>query len=200
MKKIVCVSLLATVVVATGAANAGAQSDPLRAGAQRTYDVVKGYITRAAEKMPEEHYSFKPTKDVRSFGQLIGHIADASFGFCSAVARQAADGRLRRHDREEHHDKRRPAEGAGGRVRVVRQGLREDERQQGDRNDEGLRGRAAEAGRARVQHGPRLRALRQHRDLHAPERHRPAFVRAAEVGSLQQEARPRSVPEVAHRV
>ena len=36
--------------------------------------------------MPEEHYAFKPTKDVRSFGQLVGHIADASFGFCSAVA------------------------------------------------------------------------------------------------------------------
>ena len=52
MKKSVCVSLLATALVATGAANADAQSDPLRAGAQRTYDIVKGYITRAAEKMP----------------------------------------------------------------------------------------------------------------------------------------------------
>ena len=85
MKKSVRVSVLAMVLVATGAANAAAQGNPLRAGAQRTYDIVKGYITRAAEKMPEEHYSFKPTKDVRSFGQLVAHIADASFGFCSAV-------------------------------------------------------------------------------------------------------------------
>jgi uncharacterized damage-inducible protein DinB len=85
VKKIFCVSMLATVVVAAVAASAEAQGNPLQAGAQRTYNIVKGYITRAAEKMPEEHYAFKPTKDVRSFGQLIGHIADASFGFCSAV-------------------------------------------------------------------------------------------------------------------
>ena len=86
MKKSVRVSLLAMLVLATGAANAAAQGNPLRGGAQRMYDIVKGYITRAAEKMPEEHYAFKPTKDVRSFGQLVGHIADASFGFCAAVA------------------------------------------------------------------------------------------------------------------
>jgi uncharacterized damage-inducible protein DinB len=86
VKRISCVSVLAAVLVSTGAANAQTPNNPLRAGAQRTYDIVKGYITRAAEKMPEEHYAFKPTKDVRSFGQLVGHIADASFGFCSAVA------------------------------------------------------------------------------------------------------------------
>ena len=86
MKKIICVSSLVAVLVTTGTVTAQAQDNPLRAGAQRTYGIVKGYITRAAEKMPEEHYAFKPTKDVRSFGELIGHIADASFGFCSAVA------------------------------------------------------------------------------------------------------------------
>lgn len=85
MTKICCVSVLALGLVTAGTARAQAQ-DPLRAGAQRTYDIVKGYITRAAEKMPEANYAFKPTKDVRSFGQLIGHVADASFGFCSAVA------------------------------------------------------------------------------------------------------------------
>jgi uncharacterized damage-inducible protein DinB len=91
VKKILCVSVLATALVAAASTNAYAQGDnPLRAGAQRTFGIVKGYITRAAEKMPEEHYSFKPTKDVRSFGQLIGHIADASFGFCAAVAGEKA--------------------------------------------------------------------------------------------------------------
>ena len=63
-------------------------ANPLRAGAQRTFGIVKGYIIRAAEKMPEEHYSFKPTKDVRSFGQLIAHIADAGYGFCGAAAEE----------------------------------------------------------------------------------------------------------------
>jgi uncharacterized damage-inducible protein DinB len=87
VKKMSCVTVLATALVAAASTSASAQNDnPLRAGAQRTFGIVKGYITRAAEKMPEEHYSFKPTKDVRSFGQLIGHVADASFGFCAAVA------------------------------------------------------------------------------------------------------------------
>jgi uncharacterized damage-inducible protein DinB len=70
---------------------AQAQSgNPLSAGAKRTYDIIKGYITRAAEKMPEEHYAFKPTPEVRSFGQLVGHVADANYGFCSAAAAEKA--------------------------------------------------------------------------------------------------------------
>jgi uncharacterized damage-inducible protein DinB len=61
-------------------------ADPLSAGAKRTYEIMKGYITRAAEKMPEEHYAFKPTPEVRSFGQLVGHLADAQYGFCAGAA------------------------------------------------------------------------------------------------------------------
>jgi uncharacterized damage-inducible protein DinB len=60
-------------------------ANPLSAGAKRTHGVIKDYITRAAEKMPEEQYAFEPTPDVRSFGQLIGHIADSQYGFCSVV-------------------------------------------------------------------------------------------------------------------
>jgi len=83
--------VLAALSIAAGAGRAEAQSsNPLGAGAQRTYNIIKGYITRAAEKMPEEHYAFKPTKDVRSFGQLVGHVADASYGFCSAAAGEKA--------------------------------------------------------------------------------------------------------------
>lgn len=33
--------------------------------------------------MPEEHYSFKPAETVRSFGQLVGHIADLQYLHCS---------------------------------------------------------------------------------------------------------------------
>src|ERR1039457_164778 len=35
--------------------------------------------------MPAEDYDFKPTPDVRTFGQLIAHIAAAQMSFCSAV-------------------------------------------------------------------------------------------------------------------
>jgi uncharacterized damage-inducible protein DinB len=81
--------ILAMAIVLAAAATsqpAGQTDNPLSAGAKRTYGVIKGYITRAAAKMPEENYSFKPTPDVRSFGQLVGHIADANYGFCAAAA------------------------------------------------------------------------------------------------------------------
>ena len=53
-------------------------------GLKNLYTNVKGWIIRAAEAMPEEHYSFKPTPEVRSFGELLGHIANAQYNFCSA--------------------------------------------------------------------------------------------------------------------
>lgn len=47
---------------------------------------VMDILVRAAEKMPEETYAFKPTPDVRSFGQLVGHAADANFLFAAMAA------------------------------------------------------------------------------------------------------------------
>ena len=46
---------------------------------------VSAWIERAAEKMPEQEYGFKPDPAVRSFGQILGHLADANYLFCSAV-------------------------------------------------------------------------------------------------------------------
>src|SRR5229473_6593008 len=46
---------------------------------------VTAWIERAAEKMPEEQFAFKPDPAVRSFGQILGHIADANYTFCSGV-------------------------------------------------------------------------------------------------------------------
>ncbi len=60
-------------------------SNPLTAGAKFIYSVTKNDVLKAAEEMPEENYSFKPVSTVRSFGQLVGHVADAQYEFCSAV-------------------------------------------------------------------------------------------------------------------
>ena len=46
---------------------------------------VSAWIERAADKMPEEEYAFKPDPAVRSFGQVLGHVADANYRFCSGV-------------------------------------------------------------------------------------------------------------------
>src|SRR3954454_17613796 len=67
------------------AAVALAQENPLSAFNKRAYGQVKSWILTSAEKMPESNYSFRPTDEVRSFGQIIGHAADAQYYFCSVL-------------------------------------------------------------------------------------------------------------------
>ncbi len=47
------------------------------------YARMKTILVSSAEKMPEENYNFKPTEAVRSYGQIVGHVADAQYNFCS---------------------------------------------------------------------------------------------------------------------
>jgi uncharacterized damage-inducible protein DinB len=61
------------------------QENPLSAYNKVIYAGVKGILLRSAEKMPEESYSFRPTDAVRSYGQIVGHVADAQYLFCSLV-------------------------------------------------------------------------------------------------------------------
>ena len=48
-------------------------------------NTVRRSIVKSAEKMSSENYDFKPTADVRSFGAIVAHTADAQYAFCSAV-------------------------------------------------------------------------------------------------------------------
>ena len=47
------------------------------------YARMKTILVSSAEKMPEESYNFKPTEAVRSYGQIVGHLADAQYNFCA---------------------------------------------------------------------------------------------------------------------
>jgi uncharacterized damage-inducible protein DinB len=60
------------------------------AGLKNLYTTSRGWILRAAQTMPEEHYTFKPTPDVRSFGELIGHIANTQYNFCAPARKTAS--------------------------------------------------------------------------------------------------------------
>ena len=62
-----------------------AQENPLSSWTKLAYTGVKNTLLATAEKMPESDYSFKPTETVRSFGQVLGHVADAQYLFCSAA-------------------------------------------------------------------------------------------------------------------
>jgi hypothetical protein len=53
------------------------------AGLKQTYGFLKMMVTQAAEKMPESEYAFKPTPEIRTYGQLWGHVANAHFFQCA---------------------------------------------------------------------------------------------------------------------
>jgi uncharacterized damage-inducible protein DinB len=59
--------------------------NPLSTWNKIAYARVKGILARSAEKMPEENYSFKPVDTVRSYSQIVGHLADAQYLFCSVA-------------------------------------------------------------------------------------------------------------------
>jgi len=57
--------------------------NPLSTWNKFAYARVKDILRKSAEKMPEENYSFKPADTVRTYGQIVGHVADAQYAFCS---------------------------------------------------------------------------------------------------------------------
>ena len=60
-----------------------ALSTSLSAVAKATHATIRRDLAEAAEAMPAEDFAFKPTPEVRSFAQLVGHVVMANFFFCS---------------------------------------------------------------------------------------------------------------------
>jgi uncharacterized damage-inducible protein DinB len=70
---------------------AAAQTAGSLAGSVKVmHGMIAQNLVAAAEKMPEAEYAFKPTPDVRSFAELVGHVANANFYFCSMVKGEAS--------------------------------------------------------------------------------------------------------------
>lgn len=79
-----------------GAAAAGAGSSSAAGAARPTGDQtaavrrgfieVTGWITRAAELVPAERYSYRPVSTVRTFGQVVGHVIDGARYYCGRGA------------------------------------------------------------------------------------------------------------------
>jgi hypothetical protein len=60
-----------------------AQSNPLSAGLKRDYEGIRDLFLRSAEKMPEAKCGFKPSPDVRTFGEQVAHVADDQYNLCA---------------------------------------------------------------------------------------------------------------------
>ena len=54
-----------------------AQNNPISSDARQSYALVKDSLLKAADRMPAQDYSFRTVPQVRTFGEMIAHVADA---------------------------------------------------------------------------------------------------------------------------
>ncbi len=87
MGKIFFSALLGFLLAIPLEAQTGPQAPPkdLSAWLRNSYAMNRKFIARTADKMPEEFYGMRPgaQPEVRTFGQLIGHLANFNFRWCS---------------------------------------------------------------------------------------------------------------------
>jgi uncharacterized damage-inducible protein DinB len=67
------------------AATAPSSGNMLTMAAKYMFTMSKTDVLKSAQEMPEENYSFKPVATVRTFGQLVAHVADAQYEFCGPL-------------------------------------------------------------------------------------------------------------------
>jgi DinB family protein len=53
---------------------------------RKSFTEVSAWVTKAADLVPAEKYTYRPAPSVRTFGQLIGHIADSYNYYCATAA------------------------------------------------------------------------------------------------------------------
>jgi hypothetical protein len=56
---------------------------PLGAIIQRSFNIFANYLALSAQMMPESGYGFRPTPDVRTFGEQINHATTSQYSFCN---------------------------------------------------------------------------------------------------------------------
>ena len=78
--------IFATVFAVPAFAQAPATpANPTVNGLTMAWGLMTRYFTAAAEQMPEADYAYKPVGTVRTFGEMVGHVAGAQNMFCAAV-------------------------------------------------------------------------------------------------------------------
>ena len=78
--------LTALVLFAAVASAQGTPANPLTTVSKNIYAMAKKDILGSVDKVPDEMWSFQPTKEVRTFAQLFAHVADGQYEFCGVAA------------------------------------------------------------------------------------------------------------------
>ncbi len=81
--RIAAFPLLGLLVAAPALAQPSA--DPA-AIAKAGFAEVSGWITKAAEAVPADKWAYQPVATVRTFGQMVAHVADSYTFYCNRAA------------------------------------------------------------------------------------------------------------------
>jgi uncharacterized damage-inducible protein DinB len=81
-----CATLPPASAQTTDAGYGDALSPSLASVAKAMHATIRRNLAEAAENVPAEEYTFRPTPQTRTFGQIIGHLVNANFFFCSQAA------------------------------------------------------------------------------------------------------------------
>src|SRR5881394_2176405 len=78
--------LVMAVVAVAGAQTPArpASAQPVSDAVRASWETAKKNIRESAVLVPEALYSFKPVDTVRTFGQIVAHVAGANYEFCAA--------------------------------------------------------------------------------------------------------------------
>jgi uncharacterized damage-inducible protein DinB len=80
---------LANAQISPNFPNPPAEPNPLTKTISIFRSNMQDKIIKSAEAMPESKYSYRPTKDVRTFAEILTHVADISYYLCSNAKGEA---------------------------------------------------------------------------------------------------------------
>lgn len=88
MRKLILGALLGMLLALPAAAQRNTQAanqNPLSTWLRNAYKINRNFLVQSAEKMPEQDYNMRPGPQmvVRTYGQIIGHLANFNYLWCS---------------------------------------------------------------------------------------------------------------------
>jgi uncharacterized damage-inducible protein DinB len=75
----------AFVIHADQGTSSASTANPISQALRDSWESAKRNMNESAAQMPDADYAFRPTESVRTFGEIIAHVAGASYVYCSAA-------------------------------------------------------------------------------------------------------------------
>lgn len=81
-----CIAIaLAAGLGAAPAAQSAQSGNPISDAIRSQWNSAKRNLQQSAEIMPEGSYDYRPVDGVRNFGEILAHVAGASYVFCASA-------------------------------------------------------------------------------------------------------------------